>query len=65
MSPTTGRPMRAVDFVAELLEEEAGRMPQSLKLQADSLRASAVRMRESNSSRMVRIEEIPTAKETR
>jgi len=65
MTPTTHREIRAVDFVAELLEEEAGRMPQSLKPQADSLRASATRMRESNSSRMVRIEEIPTAKETR
>lgn len=52
------RELRLVDLVAESLEEEAARMPPSMRDQAEVLRKSAKRMRQSDNPRMVRIHEI-------
>lgn len=49
------RLVRVVDFVAESLEEEAAKMPQSYKAQADILRKAAAEYRKINNSKMVRV----------
>lgn len=49
------RLVRAVDFVAESLEEEAAKMPQSYKEQADILRKAAAEYRKLNNPKMVRV----------
>jgi hypothetical protein len=49
--------MRATDFVAESLENEANKMPPSYKEQADALRqlAKTMREREEPNPKMVRV----------
>ena len=49
------RIVRADDFVAEQLEEIAGRLPPSEKAQAEYLRGAAKRFRDSERTGMVRI----------
>jgi hypothetical protein len=51
------RIMRAVDFVAESLENEANKMPPGYKEQADALRrlAKTMREREEPNPKMVRV----------
>ncbi len=49
------RLVRVVDFVAELLEAEAAKMPASYKDQADILRNSAAEYRKIDNPKMVRL----------
>lgn len=57
----TARVIRADDFVAELVEEEAARMPPSYQERADVLRQFAIRLRASGETKLVRVWE-PTDK---
>ena len=49
------RLIRIDDYVAELIETDAARMPLSMKEQADILRERAQRLRQSDEKGMVRI----------
>lgn len=49
------REVRAVDFVAELLDEEANKMPSSYKERADSWHKMADAMRQSSNPRTIRV----------
>jgi hypothetical protein len=53
--PESTRIVRVDDLVAEVLEEEAHRMPPSYKQIADVLREAAKRRRESPSTKTVRV----------
>jgi hypothetical protein len=53
------RPMTVGQFVAEALEEEAAKMPDSLKEQAESLRRAAQIEREHGGNRTIRVWDMP------
>ncbi len=52
------RELRVVEFVAELLEDEANSLPPSMKNEGDNLRRAAKRMLESENPRIVRVHDI-------
>jgi len=49
------REVRAVEFAAELLDEEANKMPPSYKERAEHLHRMADIMRQSTNQKMVRV----------
>jgi hypothetical protein len=49
------REIRAVDFVAELLDEEANKMPPSYKERSESWHKMADAMRQSSNPRTIRV----------
>ena len=56
----TVRNVTVGEFTAEALEEEAARMPQSMKDQADALRKAAQIQREFGGTRRIRVWDVPS-----
>jgi hypothetical protein len=63
MAEMKPRLIRVDDYVAEILEGDADRLPPSMKEQAEIYRQTAQRLCQSNNPRMVRIWEEPPGKE--
>ncbi|MGD0228330.1 MAG: hypothetical protein ABSF71_39005 [Terriglobia bacterium] len=61
MAEMKPRLIRVDDYVAEILEGDADRLPPSMKEQAEVYRQMAQRFRQSDNQKMVRIWEEPGA----
>jgi hypothetical protein len=59
MADQNPRLMRMVDYLAEMLEAEASKIPQTYKERGDSLRKMADSFRMMDNPNMVRIWEVP------